>query len=90
MSRIEKVAEFVARHFKETVEPMGYKAFLAGVDCEACMLYEGWNSPYLIPIGERAEQVVRAFEERQATTKKTLQEEVTEHIINTLNRMGLA
>src|SRR5205823_405159 len=30
--RIEKVAEFVAKHFKENVDPLGYKAFLVAVD----------------------------------------------------------
>ena len=38
--RVKKVAEFVARHYKENVEPMGYKAFLVGVDREACALYK--------------------------------------------------
>lgn len=38
--RVEKVAEFVAKHFRETVEPMGYKAFLVAVDREACALYK--------------------------------------------------
>ena len=38
--RVERVAAFVAKHFKETVEPMGYKAFLVGVDREACALYK--------------------------------------------------
>lgn len=38
--RIEKVAEFVAKHFQEHIEPMGYKAFLVGVDREACALYK--------------------------------------------------
>jgi type I restriction enzyme R subunit len=38
--RIEKVAAFVARHFRENVEPLGYKAFLVGVDREACALYK--------------------------------------------------
>jgi type I restriction enzyme R subunit len=38
--RITKVTAFVAKHFKETVEPMGYKAFLVGVDREACALYK--------------------------------------------------
>ncbi len=28
--RVEDVAEFVAKHFRETIEPMGYKAFLGG------------------------------------------------------------
>jgi type I restriction enzyme R subunit len=38
--RVEKVAAFVARHFRENVEPLGYKAFLVGVDREACALYK--------------------------------------------------
>ncbi len=36
--RVKKVAEFVTRHFKENVEPMGFKALLVGVDREACAL----------------------------------------------------
>ena len=38
--RIQKVAAFVARHFTENVEPLGYKAFLVAVDREACALYK--------------------------------------------------
>lgn len=38
--RIRKVAEFVAKHYTENVEPLGYKAFLVGVDREACALYK--------------------------------------------------
>lgn len=38
--RIRQVAEFIARHYRENVEPMGYKAFLVGVDREACALYK--------------------------------------------------
>ncbi len=38
--RVDKVARFVADHFKSTIEPMGYKAFLVGVDREACALYK--------------------------------------------------
>ena len=38
--RIEKVSKFVAKHFRENVEPLGYKAFLVGVDREACALYK--------------------------------------------------
>lgn len=38
--RVKKVAEFVAKHYKENVEPMGYKAFLVSVDREACALYK--------------------------------------------------
>jgi type I restriction enzyme R subunit len=38
--RVKKVAGFVVEHYKENVEPMGYKAFLVGVDREACALYK--------------------------------------------------
>jgi type I restriction enzyme R subunit len=38
--RVEKVAAYAAKHFRENVEPMGYKAFLVGVDREACCLYK--------------------------------------------------
>ena len=38
--RIEKVAAFVAEHFKENVLPLGYKAFLVAVNREACAKYK--------------------------------------------------
>ncbi|MEC9486888.1 MAG: HsdR family type I site-specific deoxyribonuclease [Prosthecochloris sp.] len=38
--RIEKVAQFVAGHYLTNVEPLGYKAFLVGVDREACAFYK--------------------------------------------------
>lgn len=38
--RVEKVAAFVAQHFKENVLPLGYKAFLVGVNREACAKYK--------------------------------------------------
>lgn len=38
--RIEKVAAFVAEHFKENVLPLGYKAFVVGVNREACAKYK--------------------------------------------------
>jgi type I restriction enzyme, R subunit len=38
--RIEKVAAFVAGHFRETVLPLGYKAFLVAVNREACAKYK--------------------------------------------------
>ncbi|MHB9123784.1 MAG: type I restriction endonuclease subunit R [Thermoanaerobaculia bacterium] len=39
-NRIAVIAEFVAGHFREHVEPYGFKAFLVGVDREACALYK--------------------------------------------------
>ncbi len=47
--RVEKVAQYVARHFRENVEPLGYKAFLVGVDREACALYKKALDRYLPP-----------------------------------------
>ena len=38
--RVEKVATFVAQHFQENVLPLGYKAFLVGVNREACAKYK--------------------------------------------------
>jgi type I restriction enzyme R subunit len=39
-ARVDEVARFVAQHFRDNVEPLGYKAFLVGVDREACALYK--------------------------------------------------
>ncbi len=47
--RVDKVAKFVAQHFKENVEPLGYKAFLVGVDREACAAYKQALDKYLPP-----------------------------------------
>lgn len=47
--RVEKVAAFVAEHFTSTIEPMGFKAFLVGVDREACALYKKELDKYLPP-----------------------------------------
>ena len=47
--RVDKVAQFVATHFRETVEPMGFKAFLVGVDRDACKLYKQALDKYLPP-----------------------------------------
>jgi type I restriction enzyme R subunit len=38
--RRQQIAMYVAKHFKEYIEPMGYKAFLVAVDREACALYK--------------------------------------------------
>ena len=38
--RIEKVAAFVADHFKQNVLPLGFKSFLVGVNRDACAKYK--------------------------------------------------
>ncbi len=47
--RVEKIARFVADHYRQFVEPMGYKAFLVAVDREACGLYKEALDRYLPP-----------------------------------------
>lgn len=47
--RVDKIAAEVARHFRENVEPMGFKAFLVAVDREACALYKKALDKYLPP-----------------------------------------
>lgn len=47
--RVHKVAEIVARHYQENVEPLGYKAFLVGVDREACVLLKEALDEFLPP-----------------------------------------
>jgi len=38
--RMARVAEHLTTHYKEVVEPMGFKAFLVAVDREACAWYK--------------------------------------------------
>jgi len=48
-SRVENVAKYVAQHFRENVEPMGFKAFLVAVDRPACAAYKKELDKYLPP-----------------------------------------
>ncbi|MCS1417304.1 MAG: Type-1 restriction enzyme R protein [Verrucomicrobia subdivision 3 bacterium] len=47
--RIRQVAEYVAKHYKENIEPLGYKAFLVAVDREACARYKYALDQFLQP-----------------------------------------
>jgi type I restriction enzyme R subunit len=47
--RIERVAAFVADHFRESVLPLHYKAFLVAVDREACAKYKRALDQHLPP-----------------------------------------
>jgi type I restriction enzyme R subunit len=47
--RVKKVAKFVADHYRQTVEPLGYKAFLVAVDREACAFYKEALDTFLPP-----------------------------------------
>ena len=57
--RVDKIAQHVADHYRKYIEPMGYKAFLVGVDREACALYKEALDKYLPP--EYSEVVFSAF-----------------------------
>ena len=39
-NRVQQVAGMVADHFRQNIEPLGYKAFLVAVDREACAFYK--------------------------------------------------
>ena len=45
--RVDQIAAYVAQHYRENVEPLGFKAFLVGVDREACALYKEALDKYL-------------------------------------------
>ncbi len=47
--RVPKVARWVADHFRQNVEPLGYKAFLVAVDREACVFYKEALDRILLP-----------------------------------------
>jgi type I restriction enzyme, R subunit len=48
-TRVEQIAAFVAEHFRENVEPMGFKAFLVAVDRDACVRYKQALDRHLPP-----------------------------------------
>lgn len=47
--RINKISKFIAEHYKTYVENLGYKAFVVGVDREACALYKKALDKHLPP-----------------------------------------
>ena len=47
--RVDKIAKYVAEHYLQNVEPLGYKAFLVGVDRAACAKYKKALDQYLPP-----------------------------------------
>ena len=47
--RVDKIARYVAEHYVKNVEPLGYKAFLVGVDRAACAKYKTALDKYLPP-----------------------------------------
>lgn len=66
--RVDGIAKFVAKDFKERIEPMGFKAFLVGVDREACALYKQALANYLPP---EYSEVVYSEDNRDSKLMKT-------------------
>jgi type I restriction enzyme R subunit len=46
---VDKIARYVAEHYEKNVEPLGYKAFLVGVDRPACAKFKKALDKYLAP-----------------------------------------
>jgi type I restriction enzyme R subunit len=47
--RVDRIAKYAAEHYRKNVEPLGYKAFLVGVDRHACAKYKAALDKYLPP-----------------------------------------
>ena len=45
--RIDDISQWIAKHFTENVQPLGYKSFLVAVDRKACALYKKALDKYL-------------------------------------------
>jgi type I restriction enzyme R subunit len=66
--RIDKIARYIAVHFRENVNPMGFKAFLVAVDRQACALYKQALDTYLPP--DWSEVVYSSVHNDDATLKR--------------------
>ena len=66
--RVDRIAKFVAKDFQERIAPMGFKAFLVGVDREACALYKQALDNYLPP---EYSEVVYSEDNRDSELMKT-------------------
>jgi len=77
--RVQRIAQYVAKHYTENVEPMGYKGFLVGVDREACTLLKAALDDYLPP--EYSRVIISAAQnDREEIAKYHLSEEEEKRI----------
>jgi type I restriction enzyme R subunit len=77
--RMEKIASYVTDHFKQYIEPMGYKAFLVAVDREACTIYKDLLDKHLPP--ECSQAVISpGFNDSPALARHHLSEEEEKRI----------
>lgn len=72
--RVDKVAKFVADHYRSNVEPLGYKAFLVAVDRHACALYKAALDRYL-PAGYSAVVYTSDHNDEEELKRHALSEE---------------
>ena len=77
--RVDAIAAYAARHYREHVEPLGYKAFLVAVDREACTLYKEALDKYL-PSEYSAVVISRAPNDRPELARYHLAEEEEKRI----------
>ncbi|MDN5331713.1 MAG: type restriction enzyme subunit [Tepidanaerobacteraceae bacterium] len=77
--RIEKIAKFVANHFRTVIEPMGYKAFMVAVDREACAFYKEALDRYL-PTKYSAVVISKNYNDPPELAKYHLTEEQEEQV----------
>ncbi len=66
--RIERIAATIAQHFRDTVEPLGFKAFVVAVDREACAFYKQALDRHLPP--EMSRVVISAAHNDPALLKQ--------------------
>jgi type I restriction enzyme R subunit len=77
--RVKRVAEYVATHFRETVEPMGFKAFLVAVDREACCRYKEALDRHL-PSEYSRVVISRGFNDRAELARYHLSDEEEQRV----------
>jgi len=85
--RVRKVAEFIAKHFKDYVDPMGYKAFVVAVDREACGLYKQELDRWLPP-GWSQVVISRGQNDPPELTRYYLSEEREEEVRKNFRKPG--
>ena len=75
-TRVDGIARLIARHFTETVRPMGFKAFVVAVDREACAFYKEALDRYLP--SEMSRVVISASHNDGELLKRHYLDEVSE------------
>lgn len=89
--RIEKIAENIASHFKEVVEPSELKAMVVAIDKEACVLYKNALDKFLHPddsevvmtFGQNSKSLIReCFEKLETKYQSKDEKEIREKIID--------